>query len=144
VAASGYQPAIDVGRAAPVARPGENQIGVNVAEALKEANPIVGTMLDVHDKKPTDEILARQIPRFTLTPGKPPEMIANYPRIVGLAQTFAYADYIVSQSRKMDQERRNAFINQAISRLDPEQQAMVANNLKRRKIEWTLTNPKKP
>jgi hypothetical protein len=139
VAASGYQPAINVGRAAPVAAPGENQFKINVGEALKEANPVVGTLFDIHEKKPTDEILARQIPRFTLSPGKPPEMIANYPRIVGLAQTFAYADYIVSESRKMDQNRRNAFITDAINKLDSEQQAMVIMNLKRRKILWTPT-----
>lgn len=141
VAASGYPPAINVGRAAPVAIPGQSQFRVNVEQALKDANPVVATMLDVKEGKPLDEAMTRQLPRFTLQPGKPPEMVAKYPKIVGLAQTFAFADWLVGQARKMEPQRRNAFVSNYYRQLDPEQKRMVADALRRRKVHWVYVNP---
>ena len=64
-------------------------------------------------------------------------MIAKYPKIVGLAQTYAYADYMVSASRKMDQARRNEFITEHLKGLSPDQKQMVKSILTRRKIKWS-------
>ena len=143
IGATGYPPAYEVGRASPVAAPGGNQLRVNVTEALKEANPVVASYMGMREGKPWQEALARQLPRFTMAPGKSPELAENYPKIVGLAQTYAYADNVVHDARQMTGERRNAFVAKKLADMQDlpglpadEQRTIVESILKRRKVDY--------
>lgn len=136
VAATGFPPAMNVGRASPVVPPGQNQVMANIEEAVKQANPIVGTALDIKAGKSVPDILSRQIPRFTMSPGKPPEMMEKYPKIVGLAQTHAYADDIVRRARQLPPDKRRKFVTEALKPLNSEQRKMVVDTLNRRKVRY--------
>jgi hypothetical protein len=137
IAASGYPPAVKVGRASPVAAPGASQQLENIKAAAKQANPLVASYFDYKQDKPVAEILKRQLPRFSLTPGKPPELIDRYPKVVNLAQTYAYVDYLASQARSMDQSQRNKFLRDALSKVDSEHRDLMTNLLIRKKIRFS-------
>jgi hypothetical protein len=133
-AATGYPAAINVGRSSPVAVPGQSQARVNVQEALLQANPVVASGVDLTRGKSVMEAMSRQMPRFTMTPGKPPSMVANYPRIVNMAQTYAYADYVVGAARKLSPTERAKFIQKSLEPLSPDQRNLVRKILKQRKV----------
>lgn len=136
IATTGYQPAVKVGRASPVAPPGKNQSLVNVMEALKEVNPGINGILDYTYRHKTGmEAIAGQLPRFALTPGKPPEMIANFPKIVGLAQTHAYADDVVGKARQIASPEKEKYLKEAFAEIhDADQEKMLLRVLKERKV----------
>ncbi len=121
IAATGEPTAINVGRVAPVVPPGKNQLAQNVESAAIEANPLIKS---IHQKavegKSWREALAGQLPRFTLTSGKPPEMVENYPEIVHKAQLNAYLDDVVGRARKMPEARRDEYLDKVMENMDPE------------------------
>jgi hypothetical protein len=112
VALTGRAPAIGVARVSPVALPGQNQLRVNLQEALKDANPIVKSALDLRAGKPG--AIAGQFPRFALQPGKTEETAAKFSQIVGRAEMKDYVDYWSSQARKLPRGERFSFIQRQL------------------------------
>ena len=138
VTATGSAPAVNVRRVAPVAEPGESQTAKNVVQGLKDMNPIVASYLDKRSGKPWSEALSRQLPRFTLSPGKAPEMVANYPQIVGLAQTKAYADFLALKARELGQDERSKFLSESLEAItDDAQKAHVMRLLRSKRVIWS-------
>lgn len=148
-AASGYQPAVGVPRQHPVVPPGQSQHASDLANALYEANPLVKTAhesgamaaaapwmpySDQLPPKPMTAVLARQIPRFTLLPGKPAEMIERYPEIVQKAKAAAFVDGVIHRARTMGAEQRAAFVQRAIGQLPSEEQPHAWQEMKRRRV----------
>lgn len=137
-AATGYQPAINVGRATAVAPPGKSQIKENVKQAALDANPIVrSVMLANQPGGSVADAVRQQIPRLSMQPSNPGEMMARYPEIVRKAQAAAYIDDTVGRARKMEMGPvRNQFIRSQLSKLDPEDQKQAIQTLRYRRITW--------
>lgn len=136
-AASGYPTAINVGRQFPVVQPGENQHFSDFAHALGEANPIVGSILDLaRPGGSTSAALTRQLPRFSLQPSRAPEMMENYAEIVRKAQLYTYTDDLIRRARKMNASSRTPFIEGELEKLPDEDRDTVTKALQHRKITW--------
>lgn len=148
-AATGYTPAMGVGRAHPVVPPGDSQAASDLANALYEANPLLATaresgtlaeylpwmpFADQLPPKPTSEVIARQIPRFTLLPGKPAEVIERYPEIVQRAKANTYLDDVIHRARAMGAEQRTRYLTESLARLPPEEQGHAWQEVQRRKV----------
>jgi hypothetical protein len=148
-AASGYQPALGVPRQFPVVPPGQSQGASDMANAVYEANPVLATVresgalrkvapwmpyADQLPPKPTTDVIARQLPRFTLLPGKPAEMIERYPEIVQKAKSAAYIDDVIHRARTMGIEARSQYVSNSIVRLPAEEQGHAWQEMKRRRV----------
>lgn len=132
---TGFPPAVQVGRSSPVVPPGENQVAENAKEALKQSNPVVGTYFDWKAGKSLPEVIAHQIPRFTMSPGRSAEMMKNYPLIVHRAQASAFIDDVIGRARKMEPEARLKYLQDSIGRLkDDSDKDHAMREFKRRKI----------
>jgi hypothetical protein len=125
ITATGSAPAVNVPRTAPVAAPGENQTAINLASALKEANPVVKSILDVGEGKTLGEAASRQFPRFAMRPGMEGERAQNLPKIVNAAQLNAYAEDLAKKARQLPLTQRYRFVNQKLvgDKLNPENKA---------------------
>lgn len=134
IAATGYSPAVDVGRTSRIVPPGENQRLENIKEALRQASPLVQTYLKYRQGKSTPEVLSSQIPRFTMTPGKTEPMVDKYPKIVALAQGNAFIDDMIHQARQLPREERRKFVNEQVQRLPASQRAHARQEAVRRKV----------
>jgi hypothetical protein len=84
--------------------------------------------------KPTSEVVARQIPRFTLLPGKPAEVIERYPEIVQRAKANAFVDDVVHRARRMDAETRLRYVMDSINQLPPQERAHAVEEIRRRRV----------
>lgn len=136
VTATGSPIAVNVGRTAPVSPPGKNQLAVNFLAAAKDANPVVKSLVDrMVDGKSMREALVTQLPRFTLTSGKPPEMVENYPEIVHKAQLNAYLNDIVHRSRRMSPEKRDELIESTLDSLEGEDRLHAMRFFKYRRVQ---------
>lgn len=134
-AAAGKAPAIGVKDTARPKAPGESQALINLKAAAIEANPIASTIHDYLEKKPMAEVIANQIPRLTVTPGRPAEMMEDYPRIVARAQAAPFISYVIGEARRMDPERRLEYLEQMLEKLeDPEDKQHAIQEFKRRKV----------
>jgi hypothetical protein len=136
-AATGYPPAVNVGRVSNVVpQGGGSQYAENIRSALMHANPLTAAMEEY--RKPTggslERALATQIPRFTLTPGKPPDMVQNFPRIVSMAQANEFTEFIIHTARQVPIAKRADYLAKEIQRLPPELQKKAWNEVKRRGV----------
>jgi hypothetical protein len=134
IAATGYPPAVNVGRASRVVPPGENQHLENAKEALRQANPIYQTYLKYRQGKSLSEIASSQLPRFTLMPGKTQGLTQNYPRIVAAAQANEFEDDVVRQAKQMPMEKRYTFIMEQIQRLPPDLRSRALGKVRSRGV----------
>lgn len=137
--AGGGQPAaFNVGRQFPVVQPGENQHFSDFAHALGEANPIVGSLIDM--ARPGGSVgagITRQLPRFSLQPSRAPEMMENYAEIVHKAQLYTYTDDLIRRTRKMSASGRTPFIESELEKIESdEDRDFVTKALQHRKISW--------
>lgn len=114
VSATGSAPAVSVPRTAPYAAPGQNQTVINIGAALKEANPLVRTVLDATEGKTLTEAAGRQFPRFAMRPGLTEEKAEKMPQIVNAAQLRAYADQIAREARQIPIADRWRFVNRRL------------------------------
>lgn len=134
IAFTGEQPAYKVGRTTPVAKPGESQTALNLKEAALDAHPLVKASSELWQGKPLSEVVAKQLPRFTLQTGKAPEMIERYPQIVASAQIHAYAISLAERARKEAPETRQAWIEKQKEGLTDQQKAIVDRVLVERHV----------
>ncbi len=134
IAATGFPPAVEVGRTSRIVPPGSNQRVENIKEALLQASPVVQTYVKYREGKTTPEVLSSQIPRFTMNPGKTESMVEKYPKIVAMAQGSAFIDDMIHQARRLPKEERHAFVNQQIPRLPKDQQAHARQEVVRRRV----------
>jgi hypothetical protein len=111
VMATGSPPAVGVPRTAPVAAPGENQLAINVNAALKDANPIVRSILDVEGGKTFGEAAGRQFPRFAMRPGMEGTKAENLPKAVNAVQLKAYSEDLAKKARALPLPQRYKFVN---------------------------------
>ena len=147
MAASGYSPAINVGRSSAVAPPGDSQLKENLKEALVEANPLVKSAAEYHKPGGTlTAALATQLPRFTLNPGKPASMMQNYPRIVQAAQANSFMEWVIHTARQVPvaDNQRALYVNSQIARLPPEFQKRAHAEVQRRRVYATDLNAAVP
>lgn len=136
-ATTGFQPAINVGRATHVSAPGENQFAQNVKDALIDANPVLKSLALAREPGGTVADAARQqFPRMSLQPSQRPEFIEKYPEIVHKAQASAFMDDVVRRARNMKPEARTQFVNDSLDKLSDEDRAHAVKTLKYRKIEY--------
>lgn len=134
--ASGYAPAVNVGRALPVVPPGQSQHLADLKGAIIEGNPILSSIHAANE--PGGSLatgLQKQFPRFTLAPKQPPDMLAHYPEIVRKAQANDYIDDVIGRARKMAPEAKMKFLEEAVSRLEAqEDKAHAWREFKRRRV----------
>jgi hypothetical protein len=136
-AASGYSPAVGVGRQAPVVPPGQNQIASDFKHALIEASPIVAGVHKAQEPGSTgwSEVVKSQLPRFTLQPGKPEGMMRDYPGIVRRAQANTFIDDVIGRARKMEPVARKEFLLGAVRKLEnPQDRVKAIKEFKFRKV----------
>lgn len=136
-ALTGQAPAVDVPRVAPRVPPGESQLLANTLAGLIHANPVVAGAYESQQPGGTLlHALASQAPRFTLSAGKPPEMVENYARIVSMAQGNEFIDDVIRRARQVPLagEKRVKFVQEQIKRLPPEQQARAWEEMARRRV----------
>lgn len=135
VAATGYQPAIKTPKEAEPTAPGELEVLNNFRAAIKDANPILKSyLLSQEPGQGMASALAQQIPRFSLTPSQPPDMMADYPAIVRRAQASQFMEDVIARARKMGMDERVKFVNESLNRLSPEDRAHAMRTLKQRKV----------
>lgn len=137
-AATGYPAATKVGRAFPVVPPEESQTLSDIKNAAIEANPIVGSVHDyLKEGGSIGQAAARQLPRFTLQPSKPPEMMEDYATIVHKAQAYTYIDDVVHRARRMPEKDRAAYVEKAMDALpEPKDRQALKRALKERKVTY--------
>jgi hypothetical protein len=134
-ALTGYPPAVNVGRSAPVVPPGENQFVENAKSAIMQANPILASIHEA--RKPGGNVglaIGRQMPRFTLSTGHQEDMVNHYPEIVQTAQANAFTEDMIRQARKIPMEDRHTFVNEQIRRLPSSLQGNAEREVKRRAV----------
>lgn len=135
VTATGYQPAIKTPKEAEPTAPGESEILNNFKAAVKDANPILKSyLLSQEPGQGMASALAQQIPRFSLTPSQPPDMMADYPAIVRRAQASQFMEDVIARARKMGMDERVKFVNESLNRLSPEDRSHAMRTLKQRKV----------
>lgn len=127
-AATGHATAVDVPRVSPVVPPGQNQFASNLREAMVQANPVVAGVKKGFEPGSTGwtEALKSQLPRFIPQPGKPPEMMKDYPGIVRRAQANTFIEDVIARARKMEPEARRAYLLDQVNRLEQPQDRQKA------------------
>lgn len=137
-AASGYAPAINVGRVSKVVAPGESQAYENFWHALKDANPVVaGIDKATEPGKSWEELVKTQLPRFTMQTKQTEKMIENYPAIVRRAQANAFVEDVIRRARYIEKDDdRRKFVRDALDRLDPQDREHAKLTLRFRKIRY--------
>lgn len=136
-AATGMPAATKIGRIFPVVPPGKSQTLSDAKNAAIEANPVVASLHDLAQEGGGAKALARQLPRFTLQPSKPPEMMENYAEIVHRAQLYTFTDDVVHRARKMLEKDRGAYVESMLEKLDdPKDRETLRKTLKSRKVRY--------
>jgi hypothetical protein len=148
-AVSGYQPALGVPRHAPVVPPGDSQLASDAANAAYNASPVAATLresgalgkvapwmpyVDQLPPKPTAEVIAKQIPRLTVLPGKPAEMIERYPEIVQRAKSNAFIDDVIHRARTIGLEQRLKYLQESVEKLPATEQMHAWREIQRRRV----------
>lgn len=135
---TGRSVGMNLPRQYPVVQPGENQVSSDFAHALGDANPVVGSIIDLgRTGGSATAALQRQLPRFTLQPGRPQEMMENYTEIVRRAQLYTYTDDLVHRARRMPESERAAYIDSELNKLeDDSEREFVEKALEYRKVEY--------
>lgn len=126
---------IGVGSPHPIVAPGESQTKSDILESLREANPLVASYLDSQQPGATTaDALRRQLPRFTLSPSNPPEMVEKYPEIVRRAQASQFIDDVIGRARKLEPEKRKKVLHDAVDRLsdDADKETAIKRFIQRR------------
>jgi hypothetical protein len=134
MAAAGRQPAVDVGGGAKPALPGESQRWENIKEALRESSPVYATYDKIKSGEPIEDIISTQLPRLAPTAGKPPELVADYPRIVAAAKANEYINYVVHETRRKPAEEQVDYATKQIDQLPPEFQKKAWDELTHRRV----------
>lgn len=136
VAATGTPPAVNVPRTAPVAPPGQNQTAVNVIAALKDANPLYRSFLDIYEGKTPGEAAARQFPRFAMRPGMEGQKAEKLPQIVNAAQLRDYTEALSKQARALPLNQRWRFVSERFKKdaLNPENKSRAIIQLERQGV----------
>lgn len=144
-------PAIGVGKPLPVAPPGDSQTISNIKNAAIDTNPLVASIHDAMQPGATwYDGLRRQLPRFTLSPQRPQEMLDKYPEIVRKAQARDFVNDVVGRARKLDPSVRQQFIKDQLQRLSPEDMEQALKVLKYSGLEgkpaasFTIKKPRNP
>lgn len=134
-AASGYPPAVEVGRAVPPVLPEESQHLANLKGAIVEANPILSSI--AASQEPGASVLTglqKQFPRLSLAPKQPPEMLEHYPEIVHKARVNEYIDGVIHKARTIAPAERIKYLETALKDLNQEDQAHAWQQFKRRRV----------
>jgi hypothetical protein len=137
LAATGRQPAIGVPRTAKVVPPGQSQTLENLKTAAIETSPIAAGIHDSVQPGATGwEWLQKQGGRFTLQPGKPPQMVEGdrYKRIVARAQASDFVNDVIMRARKMQGVDRANYVRESIMQLDPADRQSALRTLEDRRI----------
>ncbi len=134
ITASGYPPAVKVGRASRVAPPGSSQALENIKEAGKELNPLIQGVIDLKEGKPVSEALSRQLPRLSMATGKSEGMVKDYPKIVTMARANEFTEDVIYQARRMPFADRRKFVNDQIQRLPPMAREHARREVDRRRV----------
>lgn len=132
--ATGYPPALNVPRASRVVPPGGGQFGENLKAAVLDANPVVASVRKAIEGKTIPEIMSSQLPRFTMVPGKTENLVANYPRIVTMAQGNAFIEDVIYQARRLPQDEKLLFIREQVKRLPAPLRNKAMSEIKRRRV----------
>lgn len=135
-ATTGYQPAINVGRKFPIVPPSQSQHMSDFRNAVLEMNPVVA---GIHQAQQPGsggwvEALRSQAPRLTPLMGKPEEMVANYPKIVSMAQGKDFVEWIIHTARTVPREQRRAYVNEQIQKLPAQQREWARREMERRRV----------
>ena len=114
--------------------PLRSQFAANVATALRQANPIVDSVVGVMNGRPGLEIANRQLSRYTPRTGMSTETIENLPKIVKNSEINAYADELAKQARKIPLAQRAPWIMERLENdeLAPEVKARALIELRKR------------
>lgn len=138
VAASGYPPAIKVGRASKVVPPGQSQTVEDVKTAVEDANPIVAGIVKSQEPGRTwEELVKTQLPRFTMQTKQPEKMIADYPTIVRRAQANAFMEDVIHRARYIERtDDRKKYIRESLDKLDRSDRPHAELMLRFRKISY--------
>lgn len=137
LAVSGKQPAIGVPRTAPVVPPGQNQFVQNAKTAAIEMNPIMASVHDSREPGATGmEFWQRQLGRFTIQPGKPPQLADpnQYARHVDRANAANFIGDVIMRARRLQGADRAKYVNESIMQLQPQDREMARRTLEERKI----------
>jgi hypothetical protein len=138
IAATGFAPAMQVGRVSDVApQGGLGQIGNNLKAAALQATPI--GQIYQESQKPgatAGDVLATQARRLALNPGKSETQVDNFPRIVSMAQAKDFTEWVISTARKvpLDNGQRAQYVVQQIQRLPASEQKAAHNEVLRRRV----------
>jgi hypothetical protein len=139
-ALTGQRPTQPTQRAAPVAPPPsdqssvfQSQVSKNIQTALIEANPIVGTIADLHEGKPLADIAGRQFRRYTPTTGHTEAYTERLPAILTRRRIIDYAEALSAEARRLPMAERQAFVRQRFKTdsLDPRYWRDVGEEIKR-------------
>jgi hypothetical protein len=132
---TGQAPGVGIPRTAPVVPPGKSQALENIKSAVLEANPVVASIHDI--VKPgggIQEALRRQLPRFTLSGGKPDSLAENYPKIVERAKASAFVDDVIHRARYMSPQDRAKYLSDALQMLPADYREHAKAAMKLRKV----------
>lgn len=138
VASSGRAvPSINVPRTSKVVAPGESQAAENLKQAIVDANPIGKSIALAREPgQGAAAAIRQQIPRLALQPSQSADFMANYPQIVHRAQAREFLNDVIGRARKMNPSDQAKFVNEALDRLDPEDQKQARRTLKYSHIEY--------
>lgn len=136
VASSGKPlPAINVPRTSPVAPPGKSQTAENLKQAIIDANPVIKSIaLSQEPGQGMKAAIRQQVPRLTLQPSQSAEFMSKYPEIVRKAQAREFINDVIGRARKMGPDDQEAFVQEALAKLDPEDQKQAKRTLKYSRI----------
>lgn len=138
VGVSGFPPAINVGRASPVAAPGESQVAENLKQVAKDVNPVVaGAFKSTEPGKTWEEAVKTQLPRFTMQTKQTEKMMEDYPAIVRRAQANAFMEDVIHRSRYIENDdQRSKYIRDSLEKLDTADRPHAILTLRFRKIRY--------
>jgi hypothetical protein len=140
---------INVPKPNPVVFPGESQLGSNLANTAYGANTVIAGLREAGalgklapwlpyvnqlPAKPGLEVLSRQVPRLTPTPGKPAEMVAKYPEIVLKAKSREVIEDVIRRARQMEPSVRTRYLNQSLNKLPQSERDMAEREMIRRRV----------
>jgi hypothetical protein len=135
VGATGYQPAVSVGRESRVVPPGQSQWQENMKQAVLDANPLLRSLqLSRTSGEGVRSAVRQQIPRLSLQPSQSAEFMSKYPEIVRKAQARDYVNDVIGRARKLNPQDKAAFVKDALSKLAPEDRDNAIRTMKYSRI----------
>lgn len=136
VAASGFPPAINVGRVSRVVPPSDSQAAENLKQALIDLNPVVsGISKAMEPGKDWQEAVKTQLPRFTLQAKQTERMMEQYPPIVRKAKARAFIDDVIHVARGIENpDDKIKYLRESLEKLDPADREHAMRTFKEAKI----------